>query len=320
MSGNDHNPIDLTLDDDEYDYPAYGASRPVLHPVNVMQPPTSPFLSSQISPTTNGPSMSPFTRPTYATPPLASPSIFAPPVFPGAPNPFATHPSQPYTPAFASPFAYRTQQQQIQQAPSPPPSNNVYHQHFQRAPVNEKQVIDLTSSPSPPPSSMARVASQSPLPQDLPPKTPVCIGQLTVTALVLYPTAYTTPQNGNGEAEWAAVRLCYEHTPHKEVKENISIRTPSSRDPNGGIINGENFSVVEKKAATYLGPMLGKGLIRLECMIRKGPSTVCTQFLIKFTSDCLSASYIVVANASLHPKRQHSGCLELSTAMPTALR
>ncbi|KIJ22768.1 hypothetical protein M422DRAFT_276753, partial [Sphaerobolus stellatus SS14] len=74
-----------------------------------------------------------------------------------------------------------------------------------------RQVIDLTSSPSPPPSAgpgqpphphpMARSGQYAPLStgsavhqnsklEEVPPRTPVCIGQLTVTALILYPTHY----------------------------------------------------------------------------------------------------------------------------------
>ncbi|KAI0961971.1 hypothetical protein AcV7_000926 [Taiwanofungus camphoratus] len=135
-----------------------------------------------------------------------------------------------------------------------------------------RQVIDLTSSPSPPPvMSRPQLSSQGNMPSDLPPKTPVCIGQLTVTALVLYPIPYLLPQEHLVDTEWAPVRLTYEHTPHKlGGQETIHIKTPNAKSPTGELLQGENFGVVEQKVATYLGPMLGKGLIRLDAKVRKG--------------------------------------------------
>lgn len=142
-----------------------------------------------------------------------------------------------------------------------------------------RQIIDLTTTPSPPPAPH-RPSSQpvfGNLPNDLPPKTPVCIGQLSVTALVLYPIAYIQPQeNAFGDAEWAPVRLHYEHAPHNKSgnQETVNIRTPSSKAPNGEVTQGEVFAVVEQKAATHLGPLLGKGLIRLDAKVRKANRNV----------------------------------------------
>ena len=115
------------------------------------------------------------------------------------------------------------------------------------------------------------------LPPELPPKTPVCIGQLTVTALILYPIPYIAPLNP-GETEWAGVRLQYEHTVNSanktQTKETIHIKSPSGRTPNGENYAGEVFGVVEQKVADFLGPMLGKGPIRLDAKIRKGTGNV----------------------------------------------
>ncbi len=143
-----------------------------------------------------------------------------------------------------------------------------------------RQVIDLTDSPSPPPSHTSRSQPQpqlheimANLPVDLPPKTPVCIGVLPATALVLYPIPYVIPQDPNGmDVEWAPVRLQYEQ--HSENRprsptENINVRPPSCKTPTGEVIPGEVFAVVEQKVATPLGPMLGKGLIRLDAKIRR---------------------------------------------------
>lgn len=109
---------------------------------------------------------------------------------------------------------------------------------------------------------------------DLPPKTPVCIGQLGVTALVLYPVPYLLPTT-TAHDEWAPVRLQYEHNPSKPGgAETIHIKAPQGRAPNGDQFLGEAFGVVEQKVATALGPMLGKGLIRLDAKVRKGPPNV----------------------------------------------
>jgi len=130
------------------------------------------------------------------------------------------------------------------------------------------QVIDLTGcSPSPEP----QVRN---LPPDLPPKTPMCIGQLAATALVLYPVNYLNPggeQPVGIEKEWAPVRLNYEHNLSKSSgQDTIHIRTPTSRGTLGESLGGETFGVVEQKVASTVGPMLGKGLIRLEAKVRKG--------------------------------------------------
>lgn len=116
------------------------------------------------------------------------------------------------------------------------------------------------------------------LPADLPQKTPVCIGQLTVTALVLYPIPYLrTHEPGMGlvnsdVTEWAPVRTQYEQVPSKPLgaQETIHIKSPNMKGPAGDIIQGETFGVVEQKVANSLGPMLGKGLIRIDAQVRRG--------------------------------------------------
>jgi len=134
------------------------------------------------------------------------------------------------------------------------------------------QIIDLTGrSPSPEPQIRG-------LPLDLPPRTPVCIGQLPATALVLYPINYLNPggeQPVGSEKEWAPVRLNHEHNPSKpSAQDTIHIRTPTSRGTLGESLGGETFAVVEQKIANIVGPMLGKGLIRLEAKVRKGMPSV----------------------------------------------
>ncbi|KAF8519105.1 SNF2 family N-terminal domain-containing protein [Hysterangium stoloniferum] len=121
---------------------------------------------------------------------------------------------------------------------------------------------------------------QPQLPPEVPPRTPVCIGQLTVTALVLYPTPYVNhrpPDPSNPDCdEFAAVRLRYdplakERSPTAE--ETIHISTPQTKTGEGAderSFGGDNFGVVEQKVASVLGPMLGKGLIRVDAKVRRG--------------------------------------------------
>ncbi|KAI9513071.1 SNF2 family N-terminal domain-containing protein [Russula earlei] len=148
---------------------------------------------------------------------------------------------------------------------------------------SSRNVIDLTNSPSPspappPPPSLPQPPQFPPAQpttlENALPKTPVCIGRLDVTALIVYPSAYLEipPSEPSGsEPVWGPVRLQYERTPHHAGSEDtVSIRTPNKRSPHGDILPGENFAVVEQRVASVLGPMLGKGLIRVDSRIRRG--------------------------------------------------
>lgn len=107
-----------------------------------------------------------------------------------------------------------------------------------------------------------------------------------MTALVLYPVPYLLPRDPSlGESEWAVVRLQYEHNPNNSGgSETIHIRTPHGKGPNGETIPSEAFGVIEQKVATYLGPMLGKGLIRLDAMVKKGASNVSLTIFLGLSS------------------------------------
>ncbi|KAJ7630768.1 SNF2 family N-terminal domain-containing protein [Roridomyces roridus] len=242
-----HNHIDLTSDDDDDEIDSRFSKRPRIDPPRV--PPSNNY---------------PMAIPSAAS--LRSPSHF-----------------QPYAPSHLNPNAYRPPFAPAQpvfsparQYPPPPPPR------VSSAVPAQSRVIDLTGSPSPPPSMMAPPPSMVPppsmmqqplpsLPAELSPKTPVCIGQLGVTALVLYPVPYLLPTNPMQE-EWALVHLQYEHKPDKPGgAETIHIKTRQGRSPTGEQLFGEAFGVVEQKVATALGPMLGKALIRLEAKVRKGP-------------------------------------------------
>ncbi|KAJ7071194.1 SNF2 family N-terminal domain-containing protein [Mycena amicta] len=159
----------------------------------------------------------------------------------------------PYRP----PFAFHPRQSQL---PGPPPPPRL------AAGPSVSRVIDLTTSPSPPPQSFL---PPPPLDAQLAPKTPVCIGQITVHALVLYPIGYMKQLNPSAD-EWVVARLEYEHIPNRPHPETIHIKTPLGRAPSEQSPE-EAFGMVEQKVATAIGPMLGKGLIRLDAKIRKGP-------------------------------------------------
>ncbi|KAG5351081.1 hypothetical protein C0989_008066 [Termitomyces sp. Mn162] len=182
-----------------------------------------------------------------------------------------------YRPAFAGPSSFLLPRHPQVQSPSPssphiPPP--LTHPPSMPIPSN-RQVIDLTGSPSPPPSIQQQQATMPSLPPDLPPKTPVCIGQLNATALVLYPVPYLCQQDLSNDSEWAPVRLQYECNPNKSGgPATIHIKVPPARGLNGEQIPGEAFGVVEQKVATAIGPMLGKGLIRVDAKVRKGPTNL----------------------------------------------
>jgi len=216
---------------------------------------------------------------------------------PGVITPSHPHtPPDPYRPPFAAnnllplPFMNGTyppllpHQQQLQQPnllANPNLNNGLPPMQHMPQPLNlpqkppepaPHQVIDLTgSSPSPEPQTWN-------FPPDLPPRTPVCIGELPATALVLYPINYLNPGGElpiGSEKEWAPVRLNYEYNPSKASgQDTIHIRTPTSRGTLGESLGGETFAVVEQKVASTVGPMLGKGLIRLEAKVRKGMPNV----------------------------------------------
>lgn len=243
--------------------------------------PTTPYATQSDPPPVASGSMSPFTsynqKPGSTILTTSYPNV-------GPQQGSTVHTSNPssnpaiYRPAFAGPSAFFPPRQPPTGSSPPrksPLSSNYSHPNPLSTEMPARQIIDLTGSPSPPPGIRLQQPIPIALPPELPPKTPVCIGQLTVTALVLYPVPYLLPQDPNsGEAEWASVRLQYEHNPHKPGgSETIHIKAPH-RSANGEAINEEGFGVVEQKVATSLGPMLGKGLIRLDAKVRRGPPTV----------------------------------------------
>ncbi|KZT09929.1 uncharacterized protein LAESUDRAFT_465722 [Laetiporus sulphureus 93-53] len=152
--------------------------------------------------------------------------------------------------------------------------------------ASSRQVIDPISSPQP---------RHGNLPADSPPKTPVCIGQLSTTTLVLYPVPYLLRQGHvAADSDWALVRLCYEHAAGQET---IHVQKSPRRAPPIDIVPGENFGVAELKVAMSFGPMLGKGLIWLDAEVQRGqPHVTVSSSLGRAAFDSASA------NAGIHLK------------------
>lgn len=287
-----NNPIDLTHDDEEAQYHSPRSKRAYSDSLDSRS--TDHCSPSRYQ--TNSPSTT--LRSTNAIFPSSTPDHPPPPQSPTPQLNYSSPYPEPYRPPYMNHITHMNHNPPSrQQSLQPPPLSRHYYQHSQhmhptpppfpqglRPPLPHlsssgsigHQVIDLTDSPSPPPATPYNVPpGLYPVNPDDPPKTPVCIGQLQVNALVLYPISYLLPRDQSQEVEWASVRLQYEHNPHRMGNsETIHIRTPSDRTPNGEIISGDNFAVVEQKVATSLGGMLGKGLIRLEARIRRGKPNV----------------------------------------------
>lgn len=264
------NRIDLTLDDSKDSSTYADAVRYAKRP----RTDTSPWLFQEPS-TAQASSPTPATYTSPAMNPLLPSTSMSQPqtLQPAGVSRFGFRPA-PYRPLFAGSSFHSPDGQQS--APSTPPSSLLYNpqqpaaQSLPSSRPPERDIIDLTSSPSPPPAYLPGLMCQPQLPPELPPKTPVCIGQFAATALILYPDQYTMPQS-SGVPEWVPVRLQYEHDPNKNAgRETIHIKTPTGRGINGESITGDRFGMIEQKVADSVGPMLARGLIRLESKIQKG--------------------------------------------------
>lgn len=186
------------------------------------------------------------------------------------------------------------------------------------------QVIDLTTSPSPPPQPYLTF---TPLQPDHPPKTPVCIGELHVNALVLYHTRYLFSRSPGHPHEWAAVRL--HPDPHSfpptdssfpglgtpfpalgtpfRGSETIHLRAPTERSPTGIAVPGQEFGVLEQRVAHCIGLMLLKGVIRIEAKIRRVNPPVRTFVLLaRPCSHSLFSSISCRCISSCTPQRETS--------------
>lgn len=140
--------------------------------------------------------------------------------------------------------------------------------------------IDLTNSNTPsPPVGAATAATNGTGDQKRKDnrKDVICIGELTVTALVLYPIDYLlSSPSAMGRDEFVPVRLIYDAAGKKRSRmneETIRITAPLYKSATGEQMGGEDFGVVEQRVANVLGPLMAKVLIRVSATIRRaGPN------------------------------------------------
>lgn len=137
----------------------------------------------------------------------------------------------------------------------------------------QKSVIDLTNSDTPsPPTGSSVVPAIDPKKKDAR-KDVVCIGELTVTALVLYPIDYLVASpNSPAREEWVPVRLMYDGAGKKRSRvneETIRITSPVIKGVDGQPAGSDDFGVVEQRVANVLGPLMAKVLIRVTATIRR---------------------------------------------------
>ncbi|QRW06026.1 hypothetical protein RhiLY_05025 [Ceratobasidium sp. AG-Ba] len=161
--------------------------------------------------------------------------------------------------------------------------------------IHKNSAIDLTATPSPPanlsatpaalpaiapaPSTSTAVAtpstSASTSKQDS--RTVMCIGELSVTALILYPIRYLAPSNIASDATPATatmpatctVKLRYDAS-KKRMGGMSGDQTINIASPTTAAGPGEDFGVVDQKAANVLAPLMERGLIRNEARVLKG--------------------------------------------------
>lgn len=276
--------IDLTLDDEPPDHPrqikrfrsdlSASETSPSNSPTPSLTTPSPSLSHIQIPPSEQSSFTSSFTQPLMRDSVQASSSFQ--PKFTGPSNSAAFFGNRNNTLLLHNPLSRHSSATDV--------SLTNPNQRLQQQ--QHRQIIDLTNSPSPPPQAPVNHYQSQSHPQssaDIPPKTPVCIGQLTVTALVLYPVNYLQPSYSstpNPESEWGPVKLHYDamaKAKNPASQETIHILTPPMIKQGaapGQVSPGENFGVVEQKVASVLGPMLGKGLIRIDAKVRRGVPNV----------------------------------------------
>ncbi|KAG9098137.1 hypothetical protein FS749_004591 [Ceratobasidium sp. UAMH 11750] len=151
--------------------------------------------------------------------------------------------------------------------------------------VQKNTAIDLTATPSPPSNAPTPGPATAPTSSTTPAastskqdsRTVMCIGELSVTALILYPIRYLAPSNTASDATPASATMPATCT--------VKLRYDASKKRMGGVggdqtINiaspttsagpGEDFGVVDQKAANVLAPLMERGLIRNEARVLKG--------------------------------------------------
>lgn len=283
LGGSDDNPIDLTGSDNEEDYLEPEAKRPRVNGSAATFIPHLPdFGSHMLAPSypnsmigSNLPSLS---QPLAQRGPWTSLPI---------PQPFQprTWGSQPTRGQIQHQFNVLSRAQ-----PHPFATNRPLH--VTQVPPQAQQVnpqpnfIDLTADipsakVSPGPQQSFPNKQMLVLDENLDPKTPILIGQINVSALVMSPVPYiiqhpTHTVLPNGQVLTAntvdyvpvRVRIKPEGDP---LSTDISIFTPAQQQK-GTVMAPVEFAVVEKKVAAKLYSLLFDRAIKLEAMIRTVPN------------------------------------------------
>lgn len=98
---------------------------------------------------------------------------------------------------------------------------------------------------------------------------PVLIGQLNVTALVLYPNPYLSAQRG-GIDEWAPIRIAIDPNA-KPPTDALTLHIPP-RAKGANPTAQDSFGVIGRQAGPTLVPLLSRGVVKLEPRIKRSTS------------------------------------------------
>lgn len=98
---------------------------------------------------------------------------------------------------------------------------------------------------------------------------PVLIGQLNVTALVLYPNPYLSSQRG-GIDEWAPIRIAIDPNA-KPPTDALTLHIPP-KVKGANPTAQDSFGVIGRQAGPTLAPLLSRGVVKLEPRIKRSTS------------------------------------------------
>ena len=98
---------------------------------------------------------------------------------------------------------------------------------------------------------------------------PVLIGQLNVTALVLYPNPYLSSQRGAMD-EWAPIRIAIDPNA-KPPTDALTLHIPP-KVKGANPTAQDSFGVLGRQAGPTLAPLLSRGVVKLEPRIKRSTS------------------------------------------------
>lgn len=98
---------------------------------------------------------------------------------------------------------------------------------------------------------------------------PVLLGQLNVTALVLYPNPYLSAQRG-GIDDWAPIRIAIDPTA-KPPTDALTLHIPP-KVKGANPTAQDSFGVIGRQAGPTLAPLLSRGVVKLEPRIKRSTS------------------------------------------------